>query len=137
MAEWRRLLRQSTTQGRAVLQRVLRGRITFTPKGGGYEFEAETRFDKLFTGVTIERPPWLGRWEGDTLGLEDIGPEDTFDGDYGRLLERAQNRGKRVASLSTPSWNQILAWLREMAELRESGGSCCIGETSRCRTCAQ
>jgi hypothetical protein len=50
LAEWRRLLRQSTTQGRAVLQRVLRGRITFTPKGDGYEFEAPTRFDKLFTG---------------------------------------------------------------------------------------
>lgn len=26
-----------------------------------------------------------------------------------------------LASLSTPSWNQIMAWLREMAELRESG----------------
>jgi site-specific DNA recombinase len=26
-----------------------------------------------------------------------------------------------VASQSTPSWNQILQWLREMAELRESG----------------
>lgn len=30
LAEWRHLLRQSPTQG-AVLQRVLRGRITFTP----------------------------------------------------------------------------------------------------------
>ena len=99
LAEWRRLLRQSTTQGRAVLQRVLRGRITFTPRGNGYEFEAETRFDKLFTGVTIEPPPpWVVPWLGDTRGTEDIGPEDTFDGDYGRLLERAQNSGKRVAS---------------------------------------
>jgi hypothetical protein len=26
-----------------------------------------------------------------------------------------------LASPSIPSWNQILAWLREMAELRESG----------------
>ena len=52
---------QRTTQGRAVLQRVLRGRITFTPKGDGYEFEAPTRFDKLFTGVVYEPPPfgWL------------------------------------------------------------------------------
>ena len=31
LAEWRRLLRQSTTQGRTVLQRILRGRMTFTP----------------------------------------------------------------------------------------------------------
>ena len=29
--EWRRLLRASVTQGRAVLQRVIQGRITFTP----------------------------------------------------------------------------------------------------------
>ena len=103
LAEWRRLLRQSTTQGRAVLQRVLRGRITFTPKSDTYEFEAETRFDKLFTGVTIGRPPaWVVPWLGDTRGTEDIGPEDTFDGDYGRLLERAQNSGKRVASPRGP-----------------------------------
>ena len=54
LTEWRRLLRQSTTQGRAVLQRVLRGRITFTPKCGGYEFEAPTRFAKLFLGVAVE-----------------------------------------------------------------------------------
>ena len=54
LTEWRRLLRQSTAQGRAVLQGVLRGRVTFTPKCGGYEFEAPTRFDKLFLGVAVE-----------------------------------------------------------------------------------
>jgi hypothetical protein len=51
LEEWRRLLRGSTRQGRAVLQRVLRGRIVFTPVTDdpqcvGYEFEAPTRFDK-------------------------------------------------------------------------------------------
>jgi hypothetical protein len=47
LAEWRRLLRHSTTQGRMVLQRVLRGRITFMPRadGQGYDLEAKTRFD--------------------------------------------------------------------------------------------
>ena len=95
LTEWRRLLRQSTTQGRAVLQRVLRGRITFTPKCGGYEFEAPTRFDKLFLGVAAERPAWV---ETSSKGYGDIGPEDTFDGDYGRLLEAAQNHGKGLAS---------------------------------------
>ena len=55
LAEWRRLLRQSTTQGRAVLQRVVDGRITFTPNGGGYTFEASTRFGKLFSGVACVR----------------------------------------------------------------------------------
>jgi site-specific DNA recombinase len=89
LAEWRRLLRQSTTQGRAVLQRVLRGRITFTPLGDGhgYEFSGPTRFDRLFTGVVVPRPAFLK--DGDVRGTEHIGAEDTFDGDYGRLLERA------------------------------------------------
>ena len=58
LAEWRRLLRQSVTQGRAVLRRVLRGRIVFSPRGEGYDFRCETRFDKLFTGVAVERPSW-------------------------------------------------------------------------------
>ena len=32
LAEWRRLLRQSPTQGRTVLQRIVHGRLTFTPR---------------------------------------------------------------------------------------------------------
>ena len=89
-----RLLRQSTTQGRAVLQRVLRGRITFTPRadGQGYDFAAPTRFDKLFSGVAVQRPAFI---EQGNRGAEHIGPEDTFDGDYGRLLEGVN--GKWVA----------------------------------------
>ena len=82
LAEWRRLLRQSTTQGRAVLQRVLRGRIVFTPDGDGYTFEARTRFDKLFSGIVAKQPAFIPT--GDRRGAEHIGPEDTFDGDYGR-----------------------------------------------------
>ena len=95
MTEWRRLLRQSTTQGRAVLQRVLQGRITFTPKFEGYEFEAPTRFDKLFLGVAVEIST---KRAVSYEGTEHIGPEDTFDADYGRLLEAVQNRGKGLAS---------------------------------------
>ena len=34
----------------------------------------------------------------DRSGKENIGPEDTFDGDYGRLLERASKRVKVLAS---------------------------------------
>ena len=92
LTEWRRLLRQSTTQGRAVLQRVLRGRITFTPKCGGYEFEAPTRFDKPFLGVDVET-----KREVSDEGTEHIGPEDTFNADYGRLLAAVQDRGKGLA----------------------------------------
>jgi len=76
--EWRRLLRSSTTQARAVLQRVIQGRITFTPTGTesigldvaglvtvettaptGYAFEAPTRFDKLFAvSPSSVQPRW-------------------------------------------------------------------------------
>ncbi len=90
LAEWRRLLRQSTTQGRAVLQRVLRGRIVFTPKGDGYTFDAPTRFDKLFSGIVVERPKFV---KPGNRGAEHIGPDDTFDGDYGRLLEQFYVKG--------------------------------------------
>ena len=76
-----------------MLQRVLRGRITFTPKCGGYEFEAPTWFAKLFLGVAVET-----KREVSYAGTEHIGPEDTFDADYGRLLEAVQNRGKGLAS---------------------------------------
>ncbi len=93
LAEWRRLLRQSTTQGRAVLQRVLDGRIVFTPTadGVGYTFEAPTRFDRLFAGLVVECPAWVD--PSDRRGKEHLGPEDTFDGDYGSLLEQATVKG--------------------------------------------
>ena len=57
LAEWRRLPRSSTTQARTVLQRILRGRLVFTPhvnpvsgEVDGYDFVGPTRFDKLLTG---------------------------------------------------------------------------------------
>jgi site-specific DNA recombinase len=90
LAEWRRMLRGSVTQGRAVLQRVLRGRLTITPLPEGYEFSGPTRFDKLFAGVVVPRPTYLRT--GDVRGTEHIGTEDTPEADYGRLLERAQER---------------------------------------------
>ncbi len=72
--------------------------MTFTPRCNeisgdvdGYDFEGPTRFDKLFTGIAVERPKDLV--PNHRAGLEDIGPEDTFDGDYGRLLERAYVKG--------------------------------------------
>ena len=93
LAEWRRLLRQSVTQGRAVLQRLLQGRIVFLPResGDGYDFRCDTRFDKLFTGIVAQRPSWVG-----TGSIPDFAAEDTHDADYGALLE--QFHGKRMAS---------------------------------------
>ena len=109
LAEWRRLLRASDTQGRMVLDRVLAGRIVFMPEGLGYTFEAPTRFDKLFAGVVVPRVVW-------TLppaeGTEDIRPEDLSlqhpqdDEDYGRLLERALNLTK-VASPRRPALKDL------------------------------
>ena len=98
LGEWQRNLRGSTTQARAVLQRVIRGRITFMPLANGYEFTAPTRFDGLFAGIVI---PGLDPEHGQRKGLEHLGPEDTFDGDYGRLLENAISRkGGRALQVS-------------------------------------
>jgi site-specific DNA recombinase len=85
LEQWRRLLRGSIIQSRAVIQRIIKGRITFTPRadGQGYDFEAETRFEKLFSGVAIPRPVWVPT---DATGTEHIRAEDTCDEDYGALL---------------------------------------------------
>jgi hypothetical protein len=93
LAEWRRLLRQWTTQARAVLQRLLGGPLTFTPTATGYTFAGPTRLDKLFAGVVAPRPSFLQ--EGDLRGTEHIRPEDTLEVDYGLLLERAYGNGWR------------------------------------------
>ena len=126
LGEWRRLLRQSTTQARAVLQRVLQGRLTFTPRpDGGYDFCGPTRFDKQFTGIVVEPPAWIGFGEAPNFG-----PEDTLDSDYARLLERAyeqvqkrEKNGKGDTSPTIPSWNHIVAFLQDMAKLQDSLGS--------------
>ena len=76
LAEWRRLLRASTTQGRTVIQRIVQGRITFTPRRNrasyevdGYDFEATTHFGKLFQGLAAEpRRAWSGH-QRDARGL--------------------------------------------------------------------
>jgi hypothetical protein len=64
-------------------------------RSGGYTFEAETRFDKLFVGLVIqEQPQPPGRESfitpGDHTGTDNLGPSDE---DYGRLLERAYKGG--------------------------------------------
>jgi len=96
LAEWRRMLRASVTQGRAVIQRIVQGRITFTPTQSpfgkeidSYVFEAPTRFDKLYCGVATPRPVFVA--PGGTAGREGIKSGEGFE-DYGRLLERAAHR---------------------------------------------
>ncbi|MGH9140611.1 MAG: hypothetical protein ACRD2I_05660 [Vicinamibacterales bacterium] len=101
LAEWRRLLRSSTTQGRTVLQRILRGRLTFTPRadGRGYDFSAPTRFDRLFTGIACEVPAYIKAKA--KRRCEFTEREDTFDGDYGRLLEGAYESSVKVLASPT------------------------------------
>ena len=131
LAEWRRLLRASITQGRAVLQRIVVGRIRFTPRAaseyeeaGGYDFEAQTRFDKLFAGVAA---PTLADGR-DLSGTEGVTAADTWDADYARLLERAQKRLENcnvewMASLNIPSWNQIARFVESFRQLQQNLGT--------------
>ena len=72
--------------------------MTFTPRinsisgeADGYDFSGPTRFDKLFTGISLApAPDYIPKTR---RGFEDTTPEDTNDGDYGRLLERAYVKG--------------------------------------------
>jgi hypothetical protein len=100
LAEWRRLLRGSTLQARAVLQRILAGRLVFTPRadGQGYDFSGPTRFDKLFRGIVAPRPAWM---PASDAGTTHIGAADTFDADYGRLLEFTLNGWRARGGLNT------------------------------------
>ena len=72
----------------------------------GYDFEGPTRFDKLFAGVifgtAVERPKNLD--PNDLTGTEDIGPEDTGGGDYGRLLDRVYALGATSPTGSAREW---------------------------------
>jgi hypothetical protein len=77
LAEWRRLLRPSTTQARAALQLVLVGRVTFTPDESGYAFTVPTRYDRLF--VVSSRRIRPSSPEG-TTGWGHLRPEDTPKG---------------------------------------------------------
>lgn len=106
LAQWRRLVRQSTTTGRAVLQKILRGRLTFTPHVNevsgeidGYEFEGETRFDQLFVGITVERPRNLD--PNDRTGTEHITERDTWEARLNALM--ADTREKDVGGMASPA----------------------------------
>jgi hypothetical protein len=86
---------------RTVLQKVLVGRVVFTPDeaGTGYTFEAATRFDKLFAGCVVPVHPSLrervdasGGWQR-MEGLESMRPEDCIDYDYDKLLENFYDKG--------------------------------------------
>ncbi len=53
-------------------------------------------------------------------GTEDIGAEDAFDGDDGRLLDGVEQRVEGMASLPPASWNLIIVWLKQIEALREA-----------------
>ena len=125
-AEWRRLLRSSTTQGRTVLQRILRGRIVFTLRTNpmateidSYDFTAPTRFEK-------ENPRWgYQRIVGELKGLginvsattvrtwlraEGLGPAGTRRGMTWREFVRAH----RQSLLAVDFFTVETIWLQRL-----------------------
>ena len=89
----------------------------------GYTFEGPTRFDKPFSGLAVETPKGTG-----TAGTEGIGIEDTYDGDYGRLLDRAyttmiSSDQKRRERGGVPTGIRTLVECRFSAELQGCPGS--------------
>ena len=102
-----------------MLQRLLRGRITFIPNGG-YTFEAPTRFDQLFSGIAVPRPSFI---EYGNRGVEHLTPEDTFDADYGQLLERVCKVTVRGGAPCTTRTCDLLVRSQTLypAELRARG----------------
>ena len=72
----------------------------------GYDFSAETRFDRLFAGVAYTVPSFIPK--GVRTGSEHLKPEDTsFDIDYGRLPEAAYarkgSRARQDSNLRPPA----------------------------------
>lgn len=54
-------------------------------------------------------------------GFEDTGLEDTFDGDYGRVLDRAYRKSVEVlADPRVSSWNPLMTWLRNIEAIKAS-----------------
>ena len=105
------VLRQSVTQGRAVLQRVLQGRITFRPNGAGYTFEAPTRFDKLFAAGATNAAAGL-LVSARRRGHRRHAGEDTLDADYGGLLENSTVKGWRPQG-------ELHEWVRRRRSSRD------------------
>jgi hypothetical protein len=87
LEEWRRLLRQSITQGRAVLQRVIRRRLTFTPDGASYAFRGETPGSTGCSRAWWSPKGPRGLWTA-THGSGRHHRDDTFEAEYGRMLDR-------------------------------------------------
>ena len=94
--EWRRRLRESVTQARGVLERVLTDRIVFTTlPDGTIEFEAATRFSSLFAGAVAAPmpagtilPPWIKPGRGGR------GP---VEAEYEAILREAEARAAKQA----------------------------------------
>ena len=113
LAEWRRLLRASTTQGRAVVQRIVVGRIrSRLARRTRSRCPADTTSRRKRGSTNCSRA-WRRRHSPDgrsLLGTEGITAADTWDADYARLLERAQKRleNRNVEWMAYPRGNSNL-----------------------------
>jgi hypothetical protein len=121
LAEWRRLRRHATTQSRTVIQRIVRGRITFTPcsDGFGYHFTAPTRFDRLFSGIAVSRSTFSPMR---IAAVWSTSPRRTRST---RIMGACWSvftevYGKGVASVMPVSWNQIAGWRQQIEAVRHA-----------------
>jgi hypothetical protein len=101
----------TVSQSRAVLQRVLAGRLVFAPypEGVGASFEAPTRYSGLFAGVivTLPAPPFIDpndRRGTEAIWAERAGVERTYEAVLARAEETASRmeKGGRPWRVSNP-----------------------------------
>jgi hypothetical protein len=65
------LLRANVQQAQQVLRRLVKGRLTFTPRGDHYEFSGTGTFKPVLTGIvrnlaspTETDHEWIAKFEG-------------------------------------------------------------------------
>ena len=67
-------------------------------------FTGETRFHRVFAGTAARRcRSNFGDTRGDLRGTKHITAEDTFEGDYGRIIESAQRALESGKSMASPA----------------------------------
>jgi hypothetical protein len=102
---FRRIFTVASVAGARVGTGQFRASLRAQSGRGGRCAPEECCCDKLFSGFGVLLPKWIR--EGGKLGHEHIGPEDTLDGGYGRLLERAEqalDSGFKTARKGARPW---------------------------------
>jgi len=103
-----------------VIQRVIDGRLTFSPFGSAKAAATTLLVGgdsiRLFSGCYLQVPAWVVAHDAALNEVFDT--MDTRDADYNKLQEKVN--GKRLASPVCASWNQLNLWIRAMDGLRRA-----------------